>query len=84
MFGFRCGFGPLASKNSTILHDREDAFCALYGRLAPGVSLQQAQAEMSLLADRLANSSCATFGRQSRDNYPPDAWISHRASPRAR
>ena len=44
---------PLASKNSTILHDREDAFCALYGRLLPGVSLQQAQAEMTLLAGRV-------------------------------
>jgi macrolide transport system ATP-binding/permease protein len=44
---------PLASKNSTILHDREEAFCTLYGRLAQGVSLQQAQAEMNLLADHL-------------------------------
>ncbi len=44
---------PLASKNSNILHDREDACCALYGRLATGVSLQQAQADMSLLASRL-------------------------------
>jgi predicted permease len=44
---------PLASKNSKILHDREDAFCALYGRLLPGVSLEQAQAEMTLLAARV-------------------------------
>lgn len=40
---------PLASKASAILNDREDACCALYGRLAQGVSLQQAQAEMTLL-----------------------------------
>jgi predicted permease len=44
---------PLASKNFTILHDREDAFCALYGRLLPAVSLEQAQAEMTLLAGRV-------------------------------
>ena len=44
---------PLALKNSNILHDREDAFCALYGRLAPGVSMERAQAEMTLLAGRL-------------------------------
>jgi putative ABC transport system permease protein len=44
---------PLVSKPSNMLHDREDAFCALYGRLAPGVSLLEAQAEMTLLASRL-------------------------------
>jgi predicted permease len=44
---------PLASKNSTILNDREDACCAMYGRLAHGVSLQQAQAEMTLLKGRV-------------------------------
>jgi macrolide transport system ATP-binding/permease protein len=44
---------PLPSKDSTILRDREDACCALYGRLASSVSLQQAQAEMTLLAGRV-------------------------------
>ncbi len=44
---------PLASKDSTILHDREDLCCALYGRLAAAVSMQQAQAEMTLLAGRV-------------------------------
>ncbi len=43
---------PLASKTPAILHDREDACCALYGRLAPGISLRQAQAEMILLEGR--------------------------------
>ena len=41
---------PLASKDSAILHDREDTCCAMYGRLGQGVSLEQAQAEMNLLA----------------------------------
>jgi predicted permease len=41
---------PLASKNATALSDREDSCCALYGRLQAGTSLQQAQADMTLLA----------------------------------
>jgi predicted permease len=44
---------PLLSTGTDMLHDRENACCALYGRLAPGVSLRQAQAEMTSLASRL-------------------------------
>jgi hypothetical protein len=33
--------------------DREDFCCALYGRLASGISLLQAQGQMSLLAENL-------------------------------
>jgi hypothetical protein len=39
--------------DSDILHDREDHCCRLYGRLAPGVTLDVAQSDMNLLADQL-------------------------------
>ena len=73
---------PLASKTSNILRDREENSCEMYGRAAPGVSLQQAQAEMTLLAGRAAASPCAPFGRQPDNRHPSDAWISHRAGAR--
>jgi len=41
---------PLALKNATVLSDREETCCALYGRLQPGISLKQAQADMNLLS----------------------------------
>jgi predicted permease len=44
---------PLLNEATDVLHDREDFCCALYGRLAPGASLLQAQAEMTGLAARL-------------------------------
>ena len=44
---------PIALKNATVLSDREETCCALYGRLQPGISLQQAQADMNLLSARV-------------------------------
>jgi predicted permease len=44
---------PLVNEGTGSLHDREDFCCSLYGRLAAGTSLLQAQGQMSLLADRL-------------------------------
>ncbi|MCU1258760.1 MAG: permease [Bryobacterales bacterium] len=44
---------PLISGGAGTLHDRENNCCALFARLAPGISLPEAQAEMSLLADHL-------------------------------
>jgi predicted permease len=44
---------PLVRKSNSLLHDREDFCCSLYGRLAAGASLLQAQGQMSLLADRV-------------------------------
>jgi predicted permease len=38
---------------SSRLHDREDLCCRVFGRLAPGVNMNQAQAEASLLAYNL-------------------------------
>jgi len=44
---------PLIHPDANSLHDREDLYLRLFGRLAPGVSMQQAQAETNLLASRL-------------------------------
>lgn len=44
---------PLVHPSGNWLHDRENECCRLFGRLAPGVSLKQAQAEMMLAANRL-------------------------------
>lgn len=41
---------PSIAGGAAVLQDREQDCCALYGRLLPGVSLTQAQAEMTLLA----------------------------------
>ncbi|HEX4319941.1 MAG TPA: ABC transporter permease [Acidobacteriaceae bacterium] len=38
------------------LHDREDLCCRMYGRLADGVGMSQAQSEMALLANQLRKS----------------------------
>src|SRR5262249_23926689 len=44
---------PLIDTNRHLLSDREDYCCRLFGRLAPGVTLDQAQAETTLLAGQL-------------------------------
>ena len=44
---------PLVHADDNWLHDRENQCCRLFGRLAPGVTIEQAQAEMTLLADHL-------------------------------
>jgi predicted permease len=44
---------PIVHPDADALHDREDLHLRLFGRLAPGVSMQQAQAETNLVASRL-------------------------------
>ena len=44
---------PLVHPDANPLHDREDFHLRLFGRLAPGVTMQQAQAETNLLASHL-------------------------------
>jgi predicted permease len=44
---------PLVHSNNGLLRDREKLCCRLFARLAPGVSMIQAQAEMNLLANRI-------------------------------
>src|SRR5579863_7788041 len=46
-------FQKMLHPGDDILHNREDACCRLYGRLAPGVHLSEAQSEMNLLAEQL-------------------------------
>ena len=45
---------PLLHPDGHLLGDRENQCCRLFARLAPGVSIDQAQAEMTLLADQLS------------------------------
>jgi predicted permease len=45
--------GPLVHPDKNWLRDRENLCCRLYGRLAPGISISQAQAEMNVLAEHL-------------------------------
>lgn len=44
---------PVVHPENDFLHDREDQCCRLFARMAPGVSIPQAQPEMALLAGRL-------------------------------
>jgi predicted permease len=44
---------PLVHADDKWLRDREKPLFNLYGRLAPGVGIRQAQAEINLLSDRL-------------------------------
>jgi predicted permease len=44
---------PLVHPESGRLRDRDDLCCRLFGRLAPGVSMSEAQAETTLLASHL-------------------------------
>ena len=44
---------PLVQPSDNWLRDRENHCCRLYARLAPGISIRQAQAEMAVLADHL-------------------------------
>jgi predicted permease len=44
---------PMLHADDKVLNDRENQFCRLFARLAPGASIPQAQAEMRSLADQL-------------------------------
>jgi macrolide transport system ATP-binding/permease protein len=44
---------PLVHAHDDLLHDRENQCCRLFARLGPGVSIPQAQSEMTLLAGHL-------------------------------
>ncbi len=47
-------FEPLIHPDKNWLRDRENQCCRMFARLAPGVSIDQAQAEMTLVAGRLS------------------------------
>jgi predicted permease len=52
-FWFPISLTPLVHAGSKRLEDREDACCRMFARLAAGVTLGQAQAEMDAVANRL-------------------------------
>jgi predicted permease len=52
-FWFPMGLTGLVHPGDDALHNREEQCCRIFGRLAPGASMQEAQAEMNLLAEHL-------------------------------
>jgi predicted permease len=62
---------PLIHPDAHILREREDACCRLYGRLADGVTMGQAQSEVGLLADHLR----ALHDPQSKASKPNSAVV---------
>jgi macrolide transport system ATP-binding/permease protein len=62
---------PLVHAHDDFLHDRENQCCRLFARLGPGVSIPQAQSEMTLLAQRLR----PLHDAQSELNKPVTALI---------
>jgi predicted permease len=62
---------PLIETNRHLLSDREDYCCRLFGRLASGVTIDQVQAEMTLLAGQLRN----LHGPQSDWSKPATALV---------
>jgi predicted permease len=52
-FWFPLCLEPLVHPDANWLRDRESQCCRLFGRLAPAVTIAQAQAEMTLVADHL-------------------------------
>jgi len=63
---------PLVHPDDRRLRDREDLCCRLFGRLAPGVTMTEAQAETTVLALRLGELRTAT----PEQNKPTGAVIS--------
>jgi len=54
------GSYPLVHPDDRRLRDREDLCCRIFGRLAPGVTMNDAQAEATVLSSRLRESHAAT------------------------
>jgi predicted permease len=52
-FWLPLSLAPLVHPDGNLLHDRENQWCRLFGRLAPGAGLGQAQAEMTAFANHL-------------------------------
>ena len=63
---------PLIHPHIPRLRDREDLCCRVFGRLAPGMSMHEAQAETTLLASRLG----ALHEPNSERQKPASAVIS--------
>ena len=52
-FWFPLSLVPLIHPDGNWLRDRENQWCRLFARLAPGVTIGQAQAEMTAFANHL-------------------------------
>jgi predicted permease len=52
-FWFPLSLEPLVHPESNPLHDREDLRLRVFGRLAPGIEMRQAQAEITLISSQL-------------------------------
>lgn len=63
---------PLVHPGDRRLRDREDLCCRLFGRLAPGVTMEKAQAEATVMSSRLRGLHAAT----SELSKPTDVVIS--------
>lgn len=63
---------PLVHPESNPLHDRENLRLRVFGRLAPGVEMRQAQAEITLLTSQLRN----VHDPNSELSRPATAFIS--------
>lgn len=53
-FWLPIGLSPLLHSGGGTLRDRENRCCQVFGRLAPGVTIERAQAEVTLLAGHLS------------------------------
>ncbi len=63
---------PLVHPDSNPLRDRENLHLRLFGRLAPGVGMRPAQAEINLLASRISN----LHDHNSESSRPATALLS--------
>jgi putative ABC transport system permease protein len=52
-FWFPLSLVPLIHPDGNLLHDRENGWLRAFGRLAPGATIAQAQAEMTAVANRI-------------------------------
>ena len=75
-FWFPASLDPLVHGNGGWLHKRESVWYRMFGRLAPGVTESQAQAEMTQLARQLST----LHDPQSAFGKPPTVLV-FRASP---
>jgi len=77
---------PLVHPSDRTLRDRNSQCCRLFGRLAPGVSMRDAQAELNLLADhmRSLHDPDSDLSKPAEALLSPASPFPHRLPPEAR